>query len=95
MYEGRIQVLDVVDFAANLPRGGAVAEWLGGWGAITGEEEALRRVEYVLVATNAKRRPKPPKPPVSIREKEIADRANAKQRAAKAEALRSMSKLFQ
>lgn len=61
-----------------MPRGGAVGEWFGGWGAVTAEDEALRRIEYVLVATNAKKKPKPPKPPEGVREqKRKADRAVA------------------
>lgn len=94
MYEGRISVFDVADFAAHLPRGGAVAEWLGGWGAISAEEEALRRVEYVLIATNAKKKPKPPKPPESLRDKEISERMNKASRTAKNKALRAMSRIF-
>ncbi|UOQ56071.1 hypothetical protein MUN78_10180 [Leucobacter allii] len=71
-------VLDISDFAAHLPRGGAVAQWDGGWGAITAEEEALRRVEWAIVAVNSKKRPPLPKPPVSVRETE---RRIAKQKA--------------
>lgn len=94
MYEGRISVEDVADYSAHLPRGGAVAEWLGGWAAITAEDEALRRIEYVLVATNTKRKPKPPAPPPSLRDNEISRRKNAEVHAAKKAALRRMSQMY-
>lgn len=94
MWTGEEDALEVAHYAANLPRGSLIAEWVGGWGAVTAEDEALQRVEYVLVATNAKRKPKPPKPPVSIRDNEIQEADQAKKRAAKARAMRSMGKVY-
>ena len=79
MYEGRVNVLDVADFAANLPRGGAVSAWYGGWGAVTSLEESLRRVEHVLklqmVQASGKKRSIPdPAPPKSLRDAHLRAR---------------------
>lgn len=58
----------MAELVAHLPRGSSVFEWFGGWGAITAEDETLRRIEYVLVAANSSKKPTPPSPPVSLRE---------------------------
>ncbi|MBK0420155.1 hypothetical protein JD276_14045 [Leucobacter sp. CSA1] len=68
MYAGVEDVLEVAHMVTHMPRGGAISEWLGGWGAVTAEDEALRRIEYVLIAVNSKKKPKPPKPPEGVRE---------------------------
>lgn len=73
MYEGRISVLDISDFAAHLRRGSAVYEWYGGWTAVTPEVEAMMRLEYLLhaqiiQAAGKKRSIPEPKPPVSLRD---------------------------
>ena len=86
MYAGHEDVLEVAAMAVNLPRGSSVMQWLGGWQAISGEEEALRRVEFILTAVNTdkKHKPKPPKPPESIRERD-AKVARTRERLARAE----------
>lgn len=73
MYAGWESVREVADMAANLPRGSAVYEWLGGWGAVSAEDEALRRVETLLqmqmVQASGKKQNVPePKPPVAKRD---------------------------
>ena len=95
MYEGRVRVSDVADYAAYLSRGGAVAEWIGGWGAVTAEEEALRRIEYVLVSANSKKRPKFPKPPVGAREVEQNRKRELRVKADRRRALELMGNLYQ
>lgn len=69
---GRHDLLDVAAWVANYPRGGAIAEWIGGWGAVTAEEETLRRIEHLLnvqivQASGRKRKVPEPKPPESVR----------------------------
>ncbi|MFD1202685.1 hypothetical protein ACFSWE_08640 [Leucobacter albus] len=91
MYEGRVSVLDVADFAVHLRRGSLVSEWFGGWGAITGLEEAVRRVEYAVIAVNAgKKKPEQPSAPKGLRDAVIAQQKKSHQRAARARALASM-----
>lgn len=98
MWAGVESVVEVADLVAHLPRGSAVAEWCGGWGAVTAEEEALRRIEYVLVAVNSKSKPKPPKPPEGVRDVAAAERKKsqrmAQNRASKARALALMKELY-
>lgn len=98
MWAGVESVVEVADLVAHLPRGSAVAEWCGGWGAVTAEEEALRRIEYVLVAVNSKSKPKPPKPPEGVRDTERASAERAreveKKRARKARALALMKGIY-
>ena len=96
MYEERASVLDVADFAVNLPRGGAVSEWFGGWGSITAEEEALRRVEFTLVAVNSgKKKPPLPSAPQGLRDIELGRKAKAHRQAQRDEALASMHAALQ
>lgn len=76
MYEGRIPVLDVADYAAHLGRGGAVAQWIGGWGAISGEEAAIVGLDWTLRAVNSKKAPPAPKPPPSVMEAQYRARKN-------------------
>lgn len=91
MYEGRIGVLDVADFSVHLRRGSLVSEWFGGWGAISAEEEAMRRIEYAIVAVNAgKKLPPAIVPPKGLRDADIAQRKKARGAVAKARALASM-----
>lgn len=73
---GSLSALEVADLVANLPRGSAVYEWYGGWGAISSEEETLRRIEYVLIAANSSKKPPPPSPPVSLRDTEAVAKKN-------------------
>lgn len=99
MYEGRISAIDVSDFAAHLPRGSAVSLWIGGWGALTGAEEGMRRVEYLLqaqlVQASGKRRTVPePKPPVGLRDAEIKKRRDTADRLRRQQALESMSRIL-
>lgn len=96
MYEGRARVPDIADFAVNRSRGGAVDRWFGGWGAISGEEEALTRVEYAIVAVNAgKKKPPPPVPPKGLRDAVLNQQRKAKAQANKAKALASMQAVMQ
>lgn len=91
MYEGRINVLDVADFAVHLPRGSLISEWFGGWGAITGVEEALWRVEYTLIAVNAgKKKPSPPTAPKGVRDVVLDEKKKRKAQVDRARALASM-----
>lgn len=99
MYDGRESVREVADMAANLPRGGVVSEWLGGWGAVTAEEEALRRLEHLMnvriMQASGKKRPVPsPKPPESVRDLERTKKLQAAKAAKKAAALARMSSLY-
>lgn len=91
MYEGRATVLDIADFAVNLPRGGAVSAWFGGWGSITAEEEALRRLEFTLIAINSsKKKPPLPAPPQGLRDVELKRRVKARKQDMRDKALASM-----
>lgn len=97
MYEGRIPVLDVADFAVHLPRGGASHRWVGGWAALSETEEALLRVEHLLSAQIAqaagkKQAPPFPDPPRGERDAEIANARAEEKRASRARALASMQK---
>lgn len=81
MYEGRVSVQDVSDFAAHLPRGCSVYEWYGGWLAVTAAVEASMRVEHLLkaqlVQASGKKKTIPdPEPPKSIRD--VVHRAKQK-----------------
>lgn len=76
MYAGREEVLEVAHMVAHVPRGGAMSEWVGGWVSVTDEGEALRHIEYAIVATNSKRKPKRPNPPEGVRDQQRkSDRA--------------------
>lgn len=55
MWAGVELVGEVADYAANLPRGGAVGQWLGGDRAITDEVESLWLIERAVYATNAEK----------------------------------------
>lgn len=82
VWVGKEDMLEVAHCAANLPRGSAVSEWYGGWGAISAEDEALRRVEYLLQAQMAqaagkKQRVPEPETPKGIRD--VQARAKKKQ----------------
>ncbi|GAA1579248.1 hypothetical protein GCM10009692_18640 [Leucobacter aridicollis] len=95
MYEGRIPVLDVADFAVHLPRGGAVHRWVGGWAALTAQEEHLVNVEHLLnaqIAQTAGKRSAPPFPdaPKGERDAEVAKARAEEKRASRARALASM-----
>ena len=92
MYEGRIKVSDTADFAVHLPRGGPVSEWFGGWGAITAEDEALRRIEFLIATVNSEngKGPAVPTPPVGLYEADRERRDKAAKAAAKRAALASM-----
>ena len=88
MYAGKEHPFEVADYASRIQRGGALAEWIGGWGAITGEEETLRRIEWLTMAVNSKKKPPLPQPPGSVRDAEIAARKKRETRAR----VRAMSK---
>lgn len=96
MYAGKEDPLEVADMLANVPRGGAVHQWTGGWGAITSEDEALRRIEYLMqvqiVQASGKRRSIPaPSAPASQRDEENRAAEVARKKAAKAKAIAAMA----
>lgn len=75
---------EVADYAAHLPRGGAVGEWFGGWLAVPAEVEALWENTHVLVMANSDKPKtvKPRKPPEGVkfvqrREKQTLSKAEA------------------
>lgn len=95
MYEGRISVLDIADFAVHIPRGSLVAEWFGGWGAITSIDESIRRVEYAVVAANSSKKPPIPDAPKGLREIDRDRKKQIAMREKRRRALASMSARLQ
>lgn len=96
VWVGKEDVLEVADYAANLPRGGAVGEWYGGGMAITAEVEAMWEANYLLAVAVAEKpkKVKPRKMPEGIRTVEARAAREAKASADKARALKAMGRLY-
>lgn len=70
MRAGLEDVLEVADYAAHLPRGSAMGEWVGGVMAVTPDVEALWEISYILAQVNSKKKVKPRTLPEGVRERE-------------------------
>jgi hypothetical protein len=46
---GRVSIRTVADYAAHMPRGGALGQAVGGHMAVTAETDALWAVEYAVI----------------------------------------------
>lgn len=90
---------EIAAFVANMPRGSKVKEWIGGWDAVSAEEEIGRYIVYMQQLQLRQRagkgpRPKEPVAPVSAREAMLNQRRHAERAAKKAAAMQRMAKVY-
>ena len=68
VWAGLESVNDVADYAANLPRGGAVGEWFGGRLAVTSEVESLWELSHIVAQVNSEKKLKSREMPEGLRD---------------------------
>lgn len=94
MWDGSESVSDVADWAAHLPRGGAVGEWYGGALAITAETEAMWELTFTVAQVNSKKKLKPRAMPKGLRDVQASEKRKAAVQSKKARALADMKKFY-
>ena len=72
IFSGRVGVMTAANCSANIPNGGAVGQYYGGWLAVSDEVAMLMNINYTIAVSNSdkpKRVPKPT-PPDGVRDME-------------------------